>query len=1023
MALLFGANATAADLQPLPPVALPPVVSAPGEAGGTAAPGSQIPSALPPTVTQGPGMSAGPTFASPPVLAPAPQPKPVPPVGTTTSQPLSPVSPVPLSGAQGPQGEMGAQGPQGEIGAQGPAGPQGPQGVPGPAGATMPSAVIPSVPPIPSAPPLGTISATPLSPYTLPAPSAPPSPPITFEPPAPPPSPPVLASPAFEGGVVPPATMAIAEPVLTQPMRPVAPETVTETAKRLDEEGIYFNIADDDIREVVKQISRALGKNFLLDDKLRGKVTIISERKMTKDEVWEAFQSALDVLGYTIVQGPAGLLKIVATRDALSNPIDFYTDRTPFTDRFITRLITLKNISASDMANVIKGLVSKEGNLFAYPVTNTLILTDSGTNIDRLMKLINELDQEGPQEVLEIIPIIYANAKDLAGKITQIFETEKGGAAPAAAARPRAGAAAAAATTSLEEAPRLKKVIPDDRTNSLVILASKMAIKKVRELIRKLDSPLVGDEGEVHVYYLKYASAKDMATVLNAIAGTVAKDTSKDKKPAGTAATAATAAAAAATAPLVGGAEFSGKFTVTADEGTNAIVITAGAKDYNTLIDQVISKLDIPRRQVYVEAVIVELAVTENQSLGVGILGGKNFNIGGNNLALFGSTFGFLDVSKLLSGTIGAANTNQTIDVNLPNTGGGTGTNTVSVPAFFSAIQFVQNNTNANILSTPNILTLDNQEAEIKIGRKVPFPTASATTIGGSLQTTFTREDVALSLKVKPQISEGGAIRMEVTQEDRDILPDTSAFSAVAGPTTSERSIKTAIVAANGQTLVLGGLIKDRYTTRINKIPGLGDIPILGYLFKQRIKEKEKVNLLVFLTPYIIREPRDFLAILNRKIEEQNRFIESNFSKGQQKQIRKQLETHADAILKAGQWTPEAASPSEEDKYPMELVPPPPAPGEETVPSGLRTNGRNGKKAEASPKAPVSETAATPPPAAATVYPDEEEYSDLAIEPQYKKKSTKKKTKAAAPEQPPPAAAPSEPYAPPPAGGDIDLAY
>jgi general secretion pathway protein D len=726
------------------------------------------------------------------------------------------------------------------------------------------------------------------------------------------------------------------------------------------------------------------------------------------------------VLGYTIVDGPAGLLKIVAVREALSNPIDFYTDKTPFTDRFITRLITLKNISASDMANVIKGLVSKEGNLFAYPVTNTLILTDSGTNIDRLMRLINELDQEGPQEVLEIIPIIYANAKDLAGKITQIFETDKGGAAPAAPTRPRGGAAAAAAAPDLDDAPRLKKVIPDDRTNSLIVLASKMAIQKVRALIRKLDSPLVGDEGEVHVYYLKYASAKDMATVLNAIAGTVAKDASKDKKPTGTTATAAAAAASAA-APLVGGAEFSGKFTVTADEGTNAIVITAGAKDYNTLVDQVISKLDIPRRQVYVEAVIVELAVTENQSLGVGILGGKNFNIGGNNLALFGSTFGFLDITRLLSGTVGAANTNQTIDVNLPNTGG-TGTNTVSVPAFFSAIQFVQNNTNANILSTPNILTLDNQEAEIKIGRKVPFPSASATTIGGSLQTTFTREDVALSLKVKPQISEGGAIRMEVTQEDRDILPDQNAFSATAGPTTSERSIKTAVVATNGQTLVLGGLIRDRYTTRINKVPGLGDIPILGYLFKQRVKEKEKVNLLVFLTPYIIREPRDFLAILNRKIDEQNRFIEQNFSKGQQKQIRRQLETHADRLLKEGAgWTPEATPPTEEDRYPMELVPPPPAPGEETVPSGVKANG---KKAETKPEAPVSETAATPPAAAAPVSPDEEEYSDLAIEPKYQKK-TKKKTKATAPEQPPPAP-PSEssaPSSPPPPGGDIDLAY
>jgi len=839
----------------------------------------------------------------------------------------------------------------------------------------------------------------------LPAPSGVPSAPaVALEPPS-------LAPSPFESA---PAT---AEPAVSQPMRPANPETATQTAKKVEEEGIYFNIADDDIREVVKQISRALGKNFLLDDKLRGKVTIISERKMTKDEVWEAFQSALDVLGYTIVDGPAGLLKIVAVRDAISNPIDLYTDKTPFTDRFITRLITLKNISAADMANVIKGLVSKEGNLFAYPVTNTLILTDSGTNIERLMKLINELDQEGPQEVLEIIPIVYATAKDLSTKITQIFETEKGSAPSASpAARPRAGAAPEASIAG-DETPRLRKVIADERTNSLIILASKMAIRKVREIIKKLDSPLVGDEGEVHVYYLKYAGAKDMATVLNAIAGTVAKDT-KDKKPTGTAA-AGGSAASAAPAPatgLVGGAEFSGKFTVTADEGTNSIVITANAKDYNTLIDQVISKLDIPRRQVYVEAVIVELSVTENQTLGVGILGGKNFNVGGNNLALFGSTFGFLNPSQLLSGTVGAANTNQTIDLNLPST---TGTSsTTSVPAFFSAIQFVQNNTNANILSTPNILTLDNQEAEIKIGKKVPFPSASATTIGGSLQTTFTREDVALSLKVKPQISEGGSIRMEVTQEDRDILPDQSAFAATAGPTTTERTIKTAIVAANGQTLVLGGLIRDRYTTRVNKVPGLGDIPILGYLFKQRVKEKEKVNLLVFLTPHIIREPRDFLAILNRKIEEQNNFIESNFNKGQQKIIRRQLETHADQILKAGQWTPEASAPTEEDRYPMELVPPPPAPGEETVPTGMKPSEKKASKEAKSESSPTVESA---PAAAQAVVPvDDEEYSDLAIEPKYQKKGAKKasKPKATAPEQ-----APAEPSKPAPAGGDIDLAY
>lgn len=702
------------------------------------------------------------------------------------------------------------------------------------------------------------------------------------------------------GESIPESPPATAVPEVSQPLRPVSPQTIAATEKQVEEEGVYFNVADEDIREVIKQISRALGKNFLLDDKLRGKITIISERKMTKDEIWEAFQSALDVLGFTIVQGPAGLLRIVPIRDALSNPIDLYTEKSPFTDRFITRLITLKNISASDMANVIKGLVSKEGNLFAYPVTNTLILTDSGTNIDRLIHLINELDQEGPQEVLEIIPILYADAKGIADKVTQIFETEKAAGAGAAPA-PRRGKAET--PSEIEEVPRLRKVIPDDRTNSVIVLASKMAIKRVREVIKKLDAPLVGAEGEVHVYYLKYANAKEMATVLNAISGAVQQG--KDKK-GGTTTTAADAAKTAVTS-LVGGAEFKGKFTVNADESTNALVITAGAKDYTTLVEQVISKLDIPRRQVYVEAVIVELSVSQDQTLGAGLLGGKNFNVGGNNIALFGSTFGFLDPKQLLSGSIGGTSS-STIPINIPSFGstGSTASTAQNVPAFFSALQFAQGNTDINILSTPNLLTLDNQEAEIKVGQKVPFPAASATTVGGSLQTTFTREDVTLSLKIKPQISEGGNVRLEVAQEDREVLPadQQASNAALAGPSTTERSIKTAIVATNGQTVVLGGLIKDKFTNVTQKVPLLGDIPVLGYLFKTKKKQKQKVNLIVFLTPHIIREPKDFLDILQKKINEQNEFIATNFGKSQQKQIKKSLETHASHLLQASQESP-----------------------------------------------------------------------------------------------------------------------
>ena len=930
LGLSFAAKTVwAADLQPLAPVQLPPVVAAPQESSSS---GARLPQTLPPTVTQGPGLSTpGPIF---PTTTPPPS---QPMFGTAPA-----VQPPPL---------------------------------------TLPPALISAPPPA-----VGAAPAAPLPYETAPMAAFP-------------------EAPLFAPMEAPPMT---AVPEVSQPMRPVPPETAAETAKKVEEEGIYFNVADEDVREVVKQISRALGKNFLLDDKLRGKVTIISERKMTKDEVWEAFQSALDVLGFTIVQGPAGLLRIVAVRDALSNPIDLYTDKSPFTDRFITRLITLRNISATDMANVVKGLVSKEGNLFSYPVTNTLIVTDSGTNIERLIRLINELDQEGPQEVLEIVPILYASAKDIAGKITQIFETEKaaggGGAAPA----PRgAKAAAGGGATELEGAPTLRKVIPDDRTNSLIILASKMAIKKVRDLIKRLDSPMMGDEGEVHVYYLKYASAKDMATILNAISGQVSQVKDKDKDKKGGTGTAVGAIATAPVTSLVGGAEFSGKFTVTADESTNALVITAGAKDYNTLLDQVISKLDIPRRQVYVEAVIVELSVDETQQLGAGLLGGKNFNIAGNNLSVFGSTFGFLDLNRLLAGTVGGAS-DQTINVNLPGTPGSTtggATTATGIPAFFTALQFAQNNTDVNILSTPNILTLDNVEAEIKVGQKIYQPAAQATTIGGSLQTSFTGEDVALSLKVKPQITEGGSIRMEVAQEDREALPAQQVGAGVSPIPTTLRTIKTAIVAQNHQTIVLGGLMKDKYTTAINKIPVLGDIPILGYLFKTRTRTKKKVNLVVFMTPHITREPRDFLAILNRKINEQNAFINENYGKTQQKQIRKSLERHADYLLQVSEGVPGEVRPpaTDEERFPMELVPTP-APLKEVPP-------------------PVSTSAASPPSTSA-VFPasgDPDENSDLAIEGGSRRKDRAKRSKATAPAQ-----EPQPPDSPPSSAspsGDIDLAY
>ncbi|MCE9624849.1 MAG: hypothetical protein K8R69_05260, partial [Deltaproteobacteria bacterium] len=306
------------------------------------------------------------------------------------------------------------------------------------------------------------------------------------------------------------------------PVRPTTTEskaTPGGASAPAADEGLYLNAVDTDVREIIKQIAKVTGKNFLVDQSVRGKVTIISEKKMTVEEAYQAFLSALEVLGFTVVNAPGDLVKVIPMKEALQNPLPIYREDSPITDAFITRLIQMKNISALEMSNAVKGLVSKEGNLFAYPATNTLIVTDTGSNIDRLLKIMKELDQEGPSESIDIVPLHFASAKDIAAKITDLYADDlaknKGGAAGAARRTPTARG------PELEETPYITKIIPDDRTNSVIVLASKRALVKVRELIGRLDRKLeVGSEGKIHVHYLKHANAKDLATVLSALTAT-----------------------------------------------------------------------------------------------------------------------------------------------------------------------------------------------------------------------------------------------------------------------------------------------------------------------------------------------------------------------------------------------------------------------------------------------------------------------------------------------------------------------
>jgi general secretion pathway protein D len=642
------------------------------------------------------------------------------------------------------------------------------------------------------------------------------------------------------------------------------------------DEMVYLNVQDEDIKDVIRQISKATDKNFIIDDKVRGKVTIMSEKMMTQEEAYQAFLSALEVAGFTTVTGPGGIIKVVSLKEAASSPIPIHVDSTPYTDSFVTRLIKLQNISALDMSNAIKGLISKSGNMFAYPATNTLIITDSGTNIDRLMKIIKELDQEGPQQVLEIIPIYYADAREVAATVLSLFEIQK----QQTTARARRTAAA-----ELEDIKDVSKIIADERTNSLIVLASKRAIKKVIDIISKLDIPLeMGETGSIHVHYLKYANAVDLAATLAAV-------TSGAKAPQAAPAKGAQPAAAAV-------AQLEGGISIGADESTNALIITASAKDYKTIVEELISKLDIPRRQVFLEAVVMELEVFRRNQAGVSGYAGA-----GNNSVLGFGSYGFNDFSAMSGmfdptgffatpGILGGLLSRDTVTISVPSSGGGT--TDLTIPSFAAFLNFIQTYRDANIVSTPNLMTLDNQKASIEVTR-IQYATKTTVTATAGTQTIEPYAlEAGLTLEITPQISEGDAVRLEINNKLSNFTGDPGPSGAA--PQT-KRTIQTTVVAMDGQTVVLGGLMEDLVTHDKAKVPILGDIPLIGWLFRSTTSSTTKNNLIIFITPHVLRDPSDFAEVSRSKIESRNRFIQDNYGKKQQRAIYETIAMHRSDLL------------------------------------------------------------------------------------------------------------------------------
>ncbi len=637
-----------------------------------------------------------------------------------------------------------------------------------------------------------------------------------------------------------------------------------------------FDYPNADITDVIQAMSQLTGKNFIIDPGVRGKISIIAPSKITVAEAWKAFLAALAVNQLTVV--PYGkFLKVKSTRLAQRDSIDTYAgDYYPNSDLLITRIVHLKHTSAEEVNRRLKILQSRDGEIVAYEPTNTLIITDFGSNVERIMKIIKEIDRPGFEEQLAVIPIRYARAKDLADLINQIINKDTSigrgsgapGAPPFGAGVPRFRARPGSPGASAPE--ELSIVTPDERTNAIIVVGNQAGINKVRELVKKLDYKLdPAEAGGVYVYYVKFGEAEKIAQTLSGIAQTATVGA-----PAGGPSSGGVGfqRPGAAVSPLAQQSIFGGDVKITADKNTNSLVITASKVDYEKVLT-ILSQLDIPKDQVFVEAIIMEMNSMKNDSWQPNYYG---FSENGKGIGRTG--FVTTDIAKILnpvtdSGVILGFGSNKTVEVDI-------GGRTMQVPNLISFINLIQSTTETNVLSTPRILAQDNEEAEIEVGDKMPVGIDQNVTTTGMTAMTPRFEDATIKLKITPSIRpDSEIVRLKVEQSvkqlSKKVVPAENLAKNAAGVST--RVIKSNITVNNGDTAVLGGLVRDEDTVEEKKIPLLGDIPILGWLFKSKRVETNKVNLVVFLTPRIIRNVADSHQNLTRTVNDRIEWIKKNF--------------------------------------------------------------------------------------------------------------------------------------------------
>ncbi|MFT7775160.1 type II secretion system secretin GspD [Roseateles sp.] len=630
---------------------------------------------------------------------------------------------------------------------------------------------------------------------------------------------------------------------------------------------VTLNFVNADIEAVTRAIGVMLNRQIIIDPRVKGTITVYSEQPVSVAEAYRNYLAALRGLSFTVVEA-AGFLKVLPEPDAKLQAGSVAVETSNVRgDQILTQIFRIQHENANNLVAVLRPLISPNNTINANPGNNSLVITDYADNLQRMAKIIAAMDTPGTSDI-EIVPLKHAVAADLAPLVQRLAD---GGSTNVAAAVPGQSSSAV-------------NVLVDPRSNGLILRASNPArLAAVRSMVDKLDQPSADGGNNIRVVYLKNADAVKLATVLRAAFGATASGSSSTSSNspgtsslAGTNALGATnqsltgttanansnaggMSSAAATSPLSQSAGPSTGGFVQADPSTNSLIITAPEPLYRQ-VRAVIEQLDARRAQVYVESMIVKIDNSKAGQFGVqwqNLIGTKGDQVAGLSGTNFGS--GLSNILNLIaagsgnSTSIGTALSSSSLPTgfNLGLVGKINGTYSIGALA-----NFFESQSGANVLSTPNLVSLDNEEARIVIGQNVPFVTgsyaSSGTTTGGTVNpfTTVDRKDVGLTLRVKSQIGEGGTVRMAVYQENSAVVPGSN---GTTGPTLDKSAIETSVVVDDGEIIVLGGLLKDEYTDGDDGVPGLSKIPLIGNLFSSKNRKRVKTNLMVFLRPVVMR--------------------------------------------------------------------------------------------------------------------------------------------------------------------------